>query len=329
MRWSAVLVATGIASAALEQGELHPSEIQEKVGLEWATKALKQAGTAAKQALNASQQVGSELGKLENASHQVGSELGKLESEAENATSQLTNASSGVLGGAARQGKKVAFTAALAYLGTCHEYFAQLSRIREVSVPRLAEAFQGQRGDPSASEVECNAAVQEGLEATIDAYMKDRQSEEVLAVKWITADRAHVLCNEKLMRALQLYESIREKYPKQYEEALQDKLLLEIVTEELVAVELDRICGHTGGFRKDSRLFSEIRPAAPAGDGRGASVARRAAAALLALAGASLLAALAARRHTLRSRTRGCRSFEISGRGAEDEEWEYAGEAIE
>mmetsp|Transcript_19316 Transcript_19316/g.58030 ORF Transcript_19316/g.58030 Transcript_19316/m.58030 type:complete len:333 (-) Transcript_19316:74-1072(-) len=292
MRIAALLAAAEVASAEPWSGGPNRQELLQEFDFGgWAQHALQQTGGGVLQATR----------QVTQTSKQVGSALGKLESQAANASGQLGNLSAVLLGGATEEGKAVAFSAVLAYLGTCREYFALLPDIPPAVAPGLAKTLQGIVGDPSRSSQDCEAAVKEGMDAEVSARMKGRKGEEQMAIGWLAADRAHILCGEKLMKALELFEAIRLKYPEQYKEALHDKLLLEVVTEEVVAEELDRVCGHKGGWRKnDMRLFTESGDArVPAAAAELASV-RLHTAALALLAGASLLAVgIAWRRHRL------------------------------
>lgn len=93
-----------------------------------------------------------------------------------------------------KRGKKAAFAAVLNYLGVCREYFARLPEIRRVAVPHLAKALQKHDEDLLASPSACQAVVSEGAKAAIEERMQGRDPQEMMTVKWMVEDRAHVPC---------------------------------------------------------------------------------------------------------------------------------------
>jgi len=193
----------------------------------------------------------------------------------------------------AEKSKKVAFIAALTYLGTCPEYYAHITDIPLVLAPKLALSLQKYFGDPSESEQACQAAVKVGLEACVNEYMEGRNEQEQIAVKWIALDQAQTICNKRLMESLHLFESIRRDYPRQYIEALHIKLLLDVVTEERIKPVLLDVCGGPQALRKNVRLYSlGHKPAQRAAHSSVAPIVG----AISALLSASLLVAVISRR---------------------------------
>mmetsp|Transcript_120560 Transcript_120560/g.257459 ORF Transcript_120560/g.257459 Transcript_120560/m.257459 type:complete len:329 (+) Transcript_120560:58-1044(+) len=178
-----------------------------------------------------------------NVTSSIADELSKASEKAGNITSDFA-------GDLADNGKRAAFAGVMVYLGECPKFYKEIPKIPAVVAPKLAETFQAHSEDPSQDKAFCVHAAKEGISKAISEDMTTSTEQEKTAVQWIARDHAAVVCNDALMATLTKMECIRMEHPPQYEEAVKLRLLLDVLTEDSLRAELDKICGeHSSGFR--------------------------------------------------------------------------------
>jgi hypothetical protein len=213
----------------------NPQAIEQKYDWSWAQHAVDE--TAATSGQIASQMgvaTKTAMGGLSNLSGKV---LGNFSGDLGGATNRLGSK-------LAKEGKTAAFRTVLQLLGTCPDYYQHADEIRVTTAKALAQSFQQRRahGWPQ-DERSCQEAVQQGLDEAISRRMPKRDQKETATLGWIVQDRAHIFCTDELFSILRLFEPIRQGYREQYTEAVTAKLLLDVISTDMLLTEFDRVCG--------------------------------------------------------------------------------------
>merc|ERR1712137_17104 len=102
-----------------------------------------------------------------------------------------------------------------------------------------------------ADEAVCIERTAAGVETAMENITFGSQHERAV-ITWIAKDKSSKLCNKFMLEALDLFECIRIVWPRQYEMAITDRLLLRALAESILRDELSSICSKG---QQESQLF--------------------------------------------------------------------------
>jgi len=180
------------------------------------------------------------------------------------ALASAQNSTLSALDGVRHGGERAAVKALLWASGKCPELWKLLPAAPTQLAQILAEALASSKQSPSDSKASCSKAAQAGLEGTVDREMADASDEEKYALKIALREMMDKVCTDDLMEALKTMEIIRHDHREQYQMAIGDRLLLRVLTEDVLRAELSDFCGGSEGSEEVSGLFAE-RPEVDAG----------------------------------------------------------------